>query len=75
MYSLWFIGRGIWSRQEWKQRPWADATYWLAPKVHSQLPLLYILELPQVMPDTVGWALIHQSVVKKMTHGPAYSPV
>ena len=56
------------SGQELKQRPWRNATQWLAP--HGLLSLLSVLaqaHLPRDGTTTVDWALPHQSLVKKMS--------
>lgn len=47
--------------------PWMEATTWRVFQVHIQL---YFLYSPGTLP-TVGWALLHQSLIKKkFPHSP-----
>jgi len=56
---------GTW-RQEPMPRPWRGAAYWLAP--HGLLSC-FLIELRTInsgmAPSTMGWALSHQSLIKK----------
>jgi hypothetical protein len=45
------------------------------PGLISLLACITQVHLPRVAPPTVGWALIHQSPIKKMPHRLAYRPV
>jgi hypothetical protein len=54
-------------RQELMQRPWRGAAHWL---VHHGLLRLFSDRTQdhqhKMTPPTVGWALPHQSLIKKM---------
>jgi hypothetical protein len=61
-------GAGSW-RQELMQRPWRNAAYWLTP--HRLLSLLSQRtqdHQPRVVLLIMGWALPHQSLIKKMLY-------
>ena len=66
---------GAW-RQELMQRPWRGAAYWLA--LYDLLSLLSYRtqnHSPGVATPTMGWALPHQSLVKKIHYRSAYSQI
>jgi hypothetical protein len=62
---------GTW-REELMQRPWRHAAYWLV--LQGSLSLLcYRTITPRTVPPTMGWDLLHQSLIKKMTYRLAYN--
>jgi hypothetical protein len=59
---------GTW-KQELMQRPWRGAAYWVASL--GFLSLLFIEPRTTSLgmaPPTMGWALSHQSLIKKMSY-------
>ena len=59
---------GTW-RQELMQRTWRGAAYWLAsPGLLSLLSYRTQDYQPRMVPPTMGWALPHQSLIKKMPY-------
>jgi hypothetical protein len=58
------------------QRPWRDAAYWLAPQgLLSLLSYRTQDHLSGIAPPTIGGALPHQSLIKKMSYRLAYSKI
>jgi hypothetical protein len=52
------------------QRPWWGAAYWLAQSAFSWNPGPLAQEWP---PPTLGYALLYQSLIKRMPYRPTYS--
>jgi hypothetical protein len=57
-------------RQDLIQRQWRSAAYWLSHPAFLQNP-----RPPWVAPPTMDWALLHQSLIKKMLYKHYSSPV
>jgi hypothetical protein len=66
---------GIW-RQELTQRLWSNTAYWLAH--HGSLSLLFRRtqdHQPRDGSSKTDWALLHQSLIKKMPYRFSYSSI
>ena len=60
---------GTW-KQEQMQRPWRAAAYWLALHGFSACLLREPRTTnPGMAPPTMGWVLLHQSLIKKIPYG------
>lgn len=72
----WREARARTRRQELKQKPWRNASYWLAPLACSACFLIYPRPtLPRVVPRTVSWAFSYQSSIKQRFHWQAHRPI
>jgi len=58
------------------QKPWRSAANDLLPKACSAcFPVEPRTTSPAMVPPTVGWALPHQSLIKKISYRLAYSSI
>ena len=74
MQKPWRSVLGTW-RQEQMQKPWRSVAYWVI--LHSLLSLFSYRtqDHKSMAPPTMGWALSHQSWIKKMSCRFAHSPI
>lgn len=58
--------KGDWNQEaEIETEAMKECCYWLVPRT----------TITGVVPPTMGWTLLYQSLIMKMTYRPAYSPV
>jgi len=58
---------GSW-RQKLTERPWKGVAYWLAPHGFLSFPIELRTNNPGMALPTMGWALLHQSLHKKLPY-------